>query len=236
MLFHVPAGLRQRPGNIPVRHRTRESTPSPVPPGRRADRAVPPTSTRTSGPAHSGADGPGRQRPPGSSGWAPPRRSRPGWSSTVVPGLCPGSSRPADYRWFPDSSRAPRASTATRMPSRGASTLAPVRSERSVRISTCRAPAVRDDPSRRVKVTVPRRQNRVSKCRGSSWRGRWKVPLLQREQTGPCAGHHLGPVSPIRQKFRQQNSAPSPSVCIPALYRPNSPFFSQGSFRISPTS
>ena len=52
-----------------------------------------------------------------------------------------------------------------------------------------------------------------------------KGAFFQREQTGPCAGHHLHPIPTVSQKFRQQNSAPFPSVCIPALYRPNSPFF-----------
>ena len=68
-------------------------------------------------------------------------------------------------------SRAPRASTATKTPSKGASTLAPVKPARSVRSSTCWAPAFRKEPYCRVKVTDPRRQNRVSKCRCSSWRG-----------------------------------------------------------------
>ena len=72
--------------------------------------------------------------------------------------------------------RALRASTATRTPSRDVSALAADRPEMSVRRSTCLAPAVRAEPSRRVSVTAPATQNSASKCRGSSQSGKGTGP------------------------------------------------------------
>ena len=145
VFFHVPASLRQHPGHVPIRHRAGEP-PSPVPLGWRADRASPPTSThhralsvwvrRTGSAKVAGLQG------VGPSTAKPPRldihrRTRP--VSRARP--------PSRWQMLSRPSRAPRASTATKGPSKGVPSLVPAKSARSVRISTCWAPAVSKDPS-----------------------------------------------------------------------------------------
>ena len=113
-----------------------------------------------------------------------------------------------------------------------ASTLAPDKSERSVRRSTCRTDAVSIVLSLRVRVIDPARQNRASKWRGSNRRGKETGSSCRENKQ---AGRRASPVPspPGPPEIPQHSSASSP--CL-AAYPPNSPFFSQGSFRISPTS